>query len=211
MDELTEKDLLYVLDSVQAIDYNEERSDKELEILREMGYFEHAESLLLEAGIPTADVKEGLDENQFYQLKTLFNIPPDLRYVAPESKIPAIATLNSIADQSKQLRYPAKAENMKAKWAKEYYSGYYAQYKTQVNKALESGESAASTGAGEFDREGRPYYYVRCAFCLLVFSLHLEQKLFADTNDRGLENRSLWFHHRRMLGEATQCPRQICI
>lgn len=119
MDELTEKDLLYVLDSVQAIDYNEERSDKELEILREMGYFEHAESLLLEAGIPTADVKEGLDENQFYQLKTLFNIPPDLRYVAPESKIPAIATLNSIADQSKQLRYPAKAENMKAEWAKE--------------------------------------------------------------------------------------------
>lgn len=108
-----------MLHSVQAIDYNEERSDKELEILREMGYFEHAESLLLEAGIPTADVKEGLDENQFYQLKTLFNIPPDLRYVAPESKIPAIATLNSIADQSKQLRYPAKAENMKAEWAKE--------------------------------------------------------------------------------------------
>jgi hypothetical protein len=168
MDELTEEDLLSVF---EALGFDADNSEESLQVMRQMGGFEIVESSLAELGIPAADVKEGLDADQVFRLKLRYSELDSLRYVHPESKIPAIAILDSIEGHSKRLLYPAKAANMEAQWAKEYYNGYFAQYKMQVTKALESGETATSAGAGEFDQEGRPYYYVRCAFRLLsVFS-----------------------------------------
>jgi hypothetical protein len=53
MDELTEADLLYVLDSIGAIEsLDGSRSEKDLQVLRQMRLFEVAEGVLAEVEIP---------------------------------------------------------------------------------------------------------------------------------------------------------------
>jgi hypothetical protein len=209
MDELTEADLLYVLDSIGAIEsLDGSRSEKDLQVLRQMRLFEVAEGVLAEVEIPPTDVKEGLDEDQVFRLRWRLNNTQVPNNDGPEEKIPAIAILTSIAAHSKQLLYPAKAENMQATWAKEYHDGYFTQWKTQVVKALESGESTDSTGAGALDDVSRPYYFVRVTFRHLIFVLYLKRKSRPLTrNPHLLENCRLLFQHRRLLEEAAQGSR----
>lgn len=74
--------------------------------------------------------------------------------------IPAVSTLGSIRDLSNHLLYSAKAQSMEARWAKDYYNGYFAQRKAQIEEALREGKTAASTGQGGYNNEGGASYYV---------------------------------------------------
>jgi hypothetical protein len=136
-------------------------------LLHEPGLFEFLQDILVEDGVSPDDLEGDLDDEKLFQVKQA--VQQAIMQAAEEGRstknevIPAVSTLGSIRDLSNHLLYSANAQSMQARWAKDYYYGYFAQRKAQIEKALGEGKTAASTGQGGYNNEGGVSYYVRCA------------------------------------------------
>jgi len=160
MAQFTEDDLCKVLKYVGAFNFLGEEYAPDAEVLRELGLFEMIRNGLVKEGLTPDDLKGDLDDIET-KLNAIFADSvmgtAEVGRSPENNVVPAFSTLSSIAALSKHLLYSAKAESMQARWAKDYYNGYYSKRKTEINNALSRGETA---GGGGYNNEGGASYYV---------------------------------------------------
>jgi len=115
-------------------------------------------------GITRFQLERGLSDSDKDSTKRLIDRAYDMADVAVEdarkAALPGVSSLGTIQDLSKHLLDSTSPRNMEARWAEEYYGGYFAKRKGQIEDALANGKTAASTGQGGYNNEGGASYYV---------------------------------------------------
>lgn len=134
--------------------------DSDLDVadkLREEFYRNEIES----ADLEREDLSEELKEKIKWIIEDVYSELEDEAREAKRAALPGLSALSNIRDTSKHLLYSASPGNMEARWAEDYYNGYFSKRKAQIEEALAQGKTAASTGQGGYNNEGGASYFVR--------------------------------------------------
>lgn len=116
-------------------------------------------------GIMRSDLRRELSDEDKRHIRHLIDgayiLADDDERKAKRLAIPGVSSLSTIRDLSNHLLDSTNLQNMEGRWAEDYYGGYFAKRKAQIEKALAEGKTAASTGQGGYNNEGGASYYVR--------------------------------------------------
>lgn len=130
--------------------------------LHEIGLYDYIQENLEFYKIFPADSEAGLNDQQRFQVEqSVQQAFVQAEFVGKrieDELMIAVAGLEKIRDFSNHLLYSAKAENMQARWAEDYYRGYFAQRQEQIERSLAEGRAAE---LGDYNNEGGASYHVR--------------------------------------------------